>query len=268
MSNVELTKYYMGLQQKTEKMPEVAYFNIIPALDQHFNGQWTWELADEKFAMDNTVVCTTVTVYTPGKVYTGRALSKIKDYSMNHLHAIVDACKSFTNTVSGQSSQVPQTITPSNVMQMTPEQIMAAMGQPQPQPQQQVDSAAQFYNYKDEQGNPTTEVPFDAMTDKCHQELQQEMGMVNQNQPVPQQIPQPQQNMSDYDMPKEHLKGFSQHQIDRINQFKKDFDILNDEMFGNYVNTWDKTLTSKKDIVPSNVEAFLAWAENLGKMGC
>jgi len=39
-------------------------------------------------------------------------------------------------------------------------------------------------------------------------------------------------------------------------------------MFGNYVNTWDKSLTSKKDIVPSNVESFLAWAENLGKTGC
>jgi len=267
MSNVELTKYYLGMQQKTEKMPEVACSNIIPALDQHFNGQWTWELADEKFAMDNTVVCTTVTVYTPGKIYTGRAFNKIKDYHVNHLHAIVDACKSFTNTVSGQSSQAPQSINPSN-LQMTPDQIMAAVGQTQPQPQQ-VDTAAQFYNYTDAQGNPSTEVPFDAMTDRCHQELQQEMGMINPNQPVPQPIPQqPQQNMADYDTPQERLKGFTQRQIDRLNQFKKDFDILNDEMFGNYVNTWDKSLTSKKDIVPSNVESFLAWAENLGKTGC
>ena len=41
MSNTELTKYYMGLQLNTNKMPEVAYANIIPALNKHFNGQWT-----------------------------------------------------------------------------------------------------------------------------------------------------------------------------------------------------------------------------------
>lgn len=267
MSNVELTKYYLGMQQRTDKMQSVVHTNIISTLDQFFNGQWTWELADEKFAIDNTVVCTTVTVYTPGKVYTGRAVNKIKDYAENHLYAIVDACKSFTNTLSGQSSQTSSQPINSGNLQMTPEQIMAAVGQPQSQPQ--VDSASQFYNYKDEQGNPSTEVPFDAITDKCHQELQQELGMANQNSPMPQQTPQQsQQNMPDYDVPQERLKGFTQRQIDRLNQFKKDFDILNDEMFGNYVNTWNKNFTSKKDIIPANVEAFLSWAENLGKMGC
>jgi hypothetical protein len=39
-------------------------------------------------------------------------------------------------------------------------------------------------------------------------------------------------------------------------------------MFGNYVNTWDKKLTSKSQITPENVESFLAWTENLGKMDC
>ena len=71
-----------------------------------------------------------------------------------------------------------------------------------------------------------------------------------------------------YDMPLEKYKGFSQRQIDRLNKFKVDFDIINDEMFGNFVNTWDKNLSSKSDIVPSNANAFLDWAENLGKMDC
>ena len=257
MSNTELTKFYMELQPNTNKMTEVIYTNIISALDKHFNGQWTWELADERFAQDNTTVCTTVTVYTPGKVYTGRSLCKIKDYASNHLFAILDACQTFIEKNLVQSKQAqpnPET------QQMTSDQIMQAIAQ---QPQQQINTAAQFYNYKNEQGIPTGQVPFDALTDNCHKELQQEMGMSPTTQ-----LQQQDNVASGYDTPQDRLKGFSQHQIDRLNQFKKDFDILNDEMFGNYVNTWDKSLTSKKDITPMNVEGFLTWAENLGKMGC
>lgn len=284
MSNTELTKYYMGLQLNTNKMPEVAYANIIPALDKHFNGQWTWELADERFAQDNTTVCTTVTVYTPGRVYTGRSLCKIKDYASNHLFAILDACQTFIEKNLAQPQSQPQTNPGSQ--QMTPDQIMNALGQ-QPQ-QQQVNTAAQFYNYKDAQGMPASEVPFDAITDNCHKELQQEMGMAPKDEPnqVPfdtgnpggmvyhnvqpqqQSAPTPQQGGIDPDAPQDRYKGFSQRQIDRLNKFKADFDIMNDEMFGNYVNTWDKSLTSKKDITPANANAFLSWVENLGKMGC
>lgn len=258
MSNTELTRIYMGLQLNTNKMQEVPYTDIIPALDRHFNGQWTWELADERFAHDNTTVCTTVTVYTPGKVYTGRSLCKIKDYASNHLFAILDACQTFIEKNTVQPQQFQQN--PAS-QQMTPDQIMSALGQ---QPQQQVNTAAQFYNYKDEQGMPAGAVPLNAMTDNCHQELQQEMGISNNN-PAPQVQ---QSNNIDYDAPQEKYKGFSQHQIDRLNKFKQNFDILNDQMFGNYVNTWDKSLTSKKDITPANANAFLDWADNLGKMGC
>ena len=35
MSNLELTKHYMGLQQNTNKMPEVVYTDIISALNRH-----------------------------------------------------------------------------------------------------------------------------------------------------------------------------------------------------------------------------------------
>ena len=104
---------------------------------------------------------------------------------------------------------------------------------------------------------PSSSVPFDAMTDNCTNEIQSEF----MNKPI-------QQQMIDYDAPQERLRGFSQHQIDRLNKFKKDFDILNDDMFSNYVRTWDKTLLGKADIVPSNVESFLKWVDDLGKMVC
>ncbi len=255
MSNTELCKFYMGLQQNTNKMPEVAYTDIIPALDKHFNGQWTWELADERFAQDNTTVCTTVTVYTPGRVYTGRSLCKIKDYHVNHLFAILDACQTFIAKQAAPQNTMPQANPASQ--QMTADQIMAALGQT-PAPEQ-VNTAAQFYNHKDNNGIPLQGVPMEAMTENCHQELQQEIT----NTPAPDSnVP------SDYDAPLEKYKGFSQRQIDRLNQFKKDFDILNDDMFGNYVNTWDKNLTSKSQITPANANAFLAWTESLGKMDC
>ena len=255
MNNTELTKFYMGLlpEQLNTKMPKVPCTDIIATLDKHFNGLWTWELADERFALDNTVVCTTVTLYTPGRVYTGRYLGKVKDYATNHLFAILDACQTFMDN--GVQTQAPAN--PAPAQQMTPEQIMSALGQqpqqaaPAPQQPQEIRNLEELNNLKDANGNPVEEVPFDAMSDLCINESQQAMGM-----------------LPDYDTPQDRLKGFSQHQIDRLNQFKKDFDILNDQMFGNYVNTWDKSLTSKKDITPANANAFLDWAENLGKMGC
>lgn len=258
MSNTELIKFYMGLQTNNELMQEVPYTDIIPALDKHFNKQWTWELSNESFFKnDNDMCCvsTTVVVYTPGRIYTGRSLCKIKDYCNNHLYAILDACESFIakNTVSNDVQTLSNQIAP----QMTPEQIMDAVKAINESAQEQVvNSAAQFYNYKDQQGMPSDTVPYESITDNCTKEIHAEItGQVSQ---------QP----NDYDTPQERLKGFSQHQIDRLNKFKKDYDILNDDMFNNYVRTWDKTLSGKRDITPNNVESFLEWVNDLGKMVC
>ena len=250
MSNVELTKYYMGLQKIKyfKPLPMVSKTDIIPELDRYFNGQWTWELADEKF-VSNDGLLTTVTVYTPGQLYTGRSYTNVsKAYEENHLSAILNACQTLMEKQT--TEQVENTNPNPTNQQMTPDQIMNAINNTQSQPQQ-IKNLEELNNLKDANGKPVEEVPFDSMTPLCHGELQQSMGMA-----------------PDYDTPQERLKGFSQHQIDRINQFKKDFDILNDQMFGNYVNTWDKNLVSKSQITPANVESFLTWAENLGKMGC
>lgn len=270
MANVELCKFYMGQQGNFNKIPEVVYTDVIKVLDAHFNYNWTWEIADEKLVMDNSAICTTVTVYIPGRVLTGRSLCKIKDYHENHFRAILDA---ISFMIDMKIATVPQqnNIANNASQQMTPDQIMAAVGQ---QPQEQlVNTKEQFYNYT-ENGMPADGVPLDKMTDNCHQELQQELiGQPQQQAMSSPQTPQqqPQQNMTnppDYDAPQAKYKGFSQHQIDRLNQFKKDMGVMNDEMFGKWVNTWDKRFEHKSDITPQNVESFLSFIENMGKSLC
>ena len=278
MSNTELTKYYLAMQPNTQIMPETAYFDIIEALQKHFNGQWTWELADEKLIMDGTTVSTTVTLYIPGKVCTGRSLCKIKDYHNNHLFALLDACQTFMEkkTNSFMKGQPQNNESDHNHNTMTADEIIKAMGNP---PQEQVNTAAQFYNYKDNNGMPAEGVPFDSMTDNCHQELNQEVGIntpqnnTQSQPPMPPQQNNPQMNMNnnqnvDYNAPQARLKGFSQRQVDGINKFKKDYEITNDAMFDSWVNTWKPELTSKKDIIPDNVDEFLKFIDDMGKKGC
>ena len=278
MSNTELTKYYLAMQPNTQIMPETAYFDIIEALQKHFNGQWTWELADEKLIMDGTTVSTTVTLYIPGKVCTGRSLCKIKDYHNNHLFALLDACQTFMEkkTNSFMKGQPQNNESDPNHNTMTADEIMKAIGNP---PQEQVNTAAQFYNYKDNNGMPAEGVPFDSMTDNCHQELNQEVGIntpqnnTQSQPPMPPQQNNPQMNMNnnqnvDYNTPQARLKGFSQRQVDGINKFKKDYEITNDAMFDSWVNTWKPELTSKKDIIPDNVDEFLKFIDDMGKKGC
>ena len=278
MSNTELTKYYLAMQPNTQIMPETAYFDIIEALQKHFNGQWTWELADEKLIMDGTTVSTTVTLYIPGKVCTGRSLCKIKDYHNNHLFALLDACQTFMEkkTNSFMKGQPQNNKSDPNHNTMTADEIIKAMGNP---PQEQVNTAAQFYNYKDNNGMPAEGVPFDSMTDNCHQELNQEVGIntpqnnIQSQPPMPSQQNNPQMNMNnnqnvDYNAPQARLKGFSQRQVDGINKFKKDYEITNDAMFDSWVNTWKPELTSKKDIIPDNVDEFLKFIDDMGKKGC
>ena len=278
MSNTELTKYYLAMQPNTQIMPETAYFDIIEALQKHFNGQWTWELADEKLIMDGTTVSTTVTLYIPGKVCTGRSLCKIKDYHNNHLFALLDACQTFMEkkTNSFMKGQPQNNESDPNHNTMTADEIIKAMGN---SPQEQVNTAAQFYNYKDNNGMPAEGVPFDSMTDNCHQELNQEVGIntpqnnTQSQPPMPPQQNNPQMNMNnnqnvDYNAPQARLKGFSQRQVDGINKFKKDYEITNDAMFDSWVNTWKPELTSKKDIIPDNVDEFLKFIDDMGKKGC
>jgi hypothetical protein len=264
MNNPELTKHYLNLVSNPNKMSQTAPADIISALDNHFNCQWAWELADEKIILDNTMLCTTVTVYVPGRVLTGRSITNgYNTFATNHLIAIYNACKNLM--IENTSINTPSVT--QQVQQMTSEQIMNAINQQPVAVTQQptVESIAQMpaplpqpvpamFMNQPIPGMPD-EVPFDMAVDT----IQQGMNAAIPQQPV---------SDDTYDKPLEKYKGFSQRQIDRLNKFKVDFDIINDEMFGNFVNTWNKNLSSKSDIVPSNANDFLDWAENLGKMAC
>lgn len=255
--------------------------DIIQALDRHFSGQWAWEISDERlYDSGKTRVMTTVAVYVPGRVLTGRAFTDLDGYHENHLSAIFNACQSIMeaqqgSNATGQTAPAPapqpepQQTQSAAPMQMTPEQIMAmangTQSTPTPeQPKQQdngmINTREEFYNYT-ENGQPVDAVPFDKISDQCHKELEDELFAQRMNPPVDpnaQQVPQAGNN----------AKGFTQEQIQRVNQFKKDFDILDDAMFANFVNSWNSNYHSKKDLTPENVDAFLDWASNLGEMGC
>jgi hypothetical protein len=205
--NTELTKYYMGLQ-KTQQLhslpttPEVTSENIIFVLDEYFGGQWTWELADEKI-FPNDGLLTTVTVYTPGHIYTGRNFTNVaKCYEQNHLSAILNACQSLMSVKAEQPKIIeprPQPTQPVQTQpnpapqQMTAEQIMSAINQEMvlPKPQEQIRNLEELNNLKDANGKPIEEVPFDSISNLCMNESQQAMGM-----------------LPDYDAPQEKYKGF------------------------------------------------------------
>lgn len=257
MGNNELTKHYLSMNPVSNLMPEAAWFDIIKALDTHFQHNWSWELDSTVFAMDNSVVAATVTLYVPGHVCTGRATCQVKEFANAHLYALVEASKTFTQK-SGVNPNQPPAAPSGN---MTPEQIMNAVNGNGGQ----VDSTAQFYNHKDANGVQSDSVPYDNISNKADKEIQQETGMANvMNPPQSDNSQNGQQNNDDYNAPKQEFGGYSQSQIDRINAFKKQWDVMNNEMFTNYVSMWKNGLT-KRDLNPGNIEEFLAWTTKLGK---
>lgn len=257
-------------QENTVKIiPNVPDKNIIDILDEAFDKNWTWELTDERFYADGQSVSTTVTVYLPGRVLTGRAMCKLKDYLDNHERAIGNACFRLIGT-----RQPYQSVSPllesemAKTQNMTAEQIMASLSHTASL--NPVNSDTQPINSSSEVGIPevsqntinpeTAQVPATPPQLKTQESIPTTQTNASTAPPV--------DGVYGPDDPQPRYKGFSQSQIDKLNQFKADFDILNDDMFANYVKTWDKALKSKGDIIPSNVNAFLAWVDSLGKMDC
>ena len=242
MANTELCKYYMGLQTNFNKTTNVVYTDISKILDNHFNYNWTWEVADEKLVMDNSMICTTVTVYITGRVLTGRSLCKIRDYNDNHLKAIFNAVSFIIDGNSNTQTPNTNNVNNNTSSQMTPEQMMSAVNSSQ---QQSVN------NTNNQMPNSTS--------------LNNEVSYYELPPSAPNQT---EETPEDYDVPQSIYNGFTKHQIDRLNQFKKDMGIINDEMFGKWVNTWDAKYEHKSDITPQNVESFLSFVENMGKSLC
>lgn len=272
--NTQLTQHFLGLSPKEEMMSEVSYYDIIPALDKHFDHKWAWEVTDERLIMDNSMVSTTVAVYAPGRVLTGRAVAKIKDYGFNHLHALVDACSIIT--LKKVQIKDEQTGTVSS-QQMSAEQIMAMAGGQNPGTAP-INSIPQADNYRNEQNIVDDDLPFFMSSDEVLNQMAPAPNNVaappvpqNNNTLTPQAPQQPQTQApnntygSAYMQPNPALNGYSQCQVDRMNKVKQMLDIVNDNMLGNWVNTWNSSFTSKKDLTPMNIDAFLSWAEDFAK---
>ena len=271
MNNSELCKYYLEKTSTIKTIPETTYQNIFATLDRCFDNQWTWELADERFYADGSSVSTTVTLYIPGRVLTGRATCKLKDYPDNHKQALYNACSSIIKT-----SQPYQAISPledsemEKSKNMTTEEIMQALNQYGPSDSQNQTIQTPITPFP-ELGNaevipeitPATQTPI--MDNTPPQQLQPTNSQPNNLQTAQ----EPTDKIYGDDEPQPKYKGFSKNQFDRVNQFKADFDVLNDSMFANYVKTWNKELVNgKNDIKPHNVDAFLEWVDSLGKMDC
>lgn len=277
MANSELCRHYLQKGFNNQKMPEVIYTNIIQALDQHFNYDWTYEVINEFPILDGTNITVTVQVYIPGRVVTGRCTCKSTEYGEAHLRAILDAVYFLIDEKTAY--QNPPSEVQQNNGQMNADQIAAALnGQ---YGDKMVNTKEQFYNHT-EQGVQADGVPMDKMTDNCHKELQEEMfpnqQQNNQQQPAQQQsapqstTPQaappmnPPQTPPDYDVPDPNLNGFTKRQVDGVNAFKKDFNIMDDVMFASWVQSWDQTMTNgRKSLTPQNVNNFLAYIDSVRK---
>lgn len=274
MSNSELSRHYINMKSMQGRLPTSTPANIIHALDVYCNGQWAWEVTDESFALDNTLVCTTVMLYIPGKILTGRSISPCKEYSQNHLKALVDACQTIMEakqvTQPTEAPAQPQT-------NMSPTEIMGMINgnsSPAPAPQEQSSNGATNYN----------DLPFYFGPEEAPKETNSNQQSTSQNNVLnlfdgiddtptapPQPAQEPQTNSQgqeyplDYDTPKPHLNGFSQRQVDGVNAFKAKFEVVNDTMFNNYINAWNPNFTSKVQLTPMNVENFLKWTATLGE---
>lgn len=274
----------MQQESSVKTIPNAQDKSIFTILDECFGANWTWELADEKFYADGTSVCTTVTVYIPGRVLTGRSMCKLKDYPSNHERAVDNACLHITEEV-----KICQQVSPlldsemAKTQNMTPEQIMESLNnmtegfteQPiQNTPNTPIESnIQQFPNKSINELLDNTPEDFPIYSgSETNQQVAQDINTQPAQEPLPTSPPQPQLNTqtTEYgpDDPQPRYKGFSQNQIDGINKFKSDFDVINDNMFANYVKTWNKELKDKNDIKPDNVDEFLKWIDTLGKMDC
>lgn len=225
-------------QTKIEpKMAETSWFNIIESLDGYTNHNFAWEVANEVVVKDKQTndenVMTTVTLYVPGGVYTGRSLCFSKDYANNHLYALVDACKTFTATVKDDKPE-PESTETKEVHQMSTEEIMNMVNT------QPINSAVQADNFKDNQGRPTDNIPYDNITEKGEKDIQQS------------------QNMT------QHRDRYTEEEIAFLRQMQIDLDIKTPEEFGKYVHSWSKGKLSKKsDITPDNAASFIEYIKSI-----
>lgn len=236
-SNIELTKFFLNdnTQISTGLIPDFTYTDVIAKLNDKFNTHWAWEVDDERTVQDSSGTCimTTVTLYTPKKILTGRSYCKVSQYGDNHLRALYNACLSFIDKSTSGQNRTPANDTGMQPQNMTADQIAAATSNNG----NFVNNQSDFYNYVDNNGKAGDSVPFDAMSNNA----------VNETSIQPQQ-PKP--------------TKFTDEQINAVNEFKRKAEITNQQMFDNWVDRWHKGWV-KKNLTPDNINDFLTFANGL-----
>lgn len=222
--------------------------------------KYTWEtVRDER--IDNQQSVIEVRIYLPGNILYGRFVYKTADASNAHLYAINEAIKTIVpiqvqenvEQLTNHSEQsVPiATSTQQNATPLSQEEILDMV---QKQNNSKITTAEQF------EKDPREEVPFEDL-DMDLNELDKLLSGTSSNNKVYESDKPVQQSQ-----PVSH--GFTQEQINAINEFKQRLNITNDIMLGNYINSWDNKLSKKEDLTPANIDSFIEWAHSVGKAPC
>lgn len=217
--------------------------------------KYTWEtVRDER--LDNIQSVIEVRVYLPGHILYGRHVYKTADASNAHLYAITNAIQIIVPNK--QVEQLSQTITPVQQPQPVQQQSSQVLSQEEilnmVQQNSKITTAEQF------EKDPREKIPFDEMDMDLNELDNLLSGKAASKVYGTEQQSQPQQQVVSH--------GFTQNQINAINEFKQRLNITNDTMLGNYINSWDNKLSKKEDLNPSNIDAFIEWTKSVGKAPC
>lgn len=226
--------------------------------------KYTWEtVKDER--IDNIQSVIEVKVYLPSNILYGRHVYKTADASDAHLYAISEAIKLIVPEYEQQKPVEPILEKPSleNLESLKPlqqpsptnkplsqEEILNMMVQEQNATNDKITTAEQYM------ADTREEIPFDDI------ELSSEdLDRILLGKPSEQPKQQPaQQSVVSH--------GFTQNQINAMNEFKQRMNITNDALLGNYINSWDNKLSRKEDLTPANIDAFIEWTKSVGKAPC
>ena len=224
--------------------------------------RYTWEtVRDEK--IDNFYSVIEVKVYLPGHILYGRHVYKTASAIDNdaHLYAINNAIKIIV-PVHENTKPIEEPVQSTPVQSV--QQPLPQTNQNQPLSQEEILNMVQQQNTKIttvEQLNndPREEIPFndiDMDLSELDNLITGKSSKTYENQPV-----QPIQQQ-----PVSH--GFTQEQINAINEFKQRMNITNDALLGSFINSWDSKLSRKEDLTPANIDSFIEWTKSAGKAPC
>lgn len=215
--------------------------------------KFTWETTkEEKINSHQSVI--EVRVYLPGHIVYGRHIYKTETEALEaHLYAICNAIESVVcgNKINNQTSKSTQQEQPQQTTQPLSQEEILNMVQQESVTSKKITTAEQF------EKDPREEIPFEDV-DMDLDELDKLLSGKAASK-VYEEERQAQQPVS---------HGFTQNQINAINEFKQRLNITNDAMLGNYINSWNNKLSKKEDLTPDNIDSFIEWTQTVGKAPC